>query len=131
MNLSIGKTFHFDAAHYLPNYTGPCSQMHGHTWTLTAQILVDGYDYLEENMLLDFKDFSLIVHEIIDPFDHEVLNSVLSNLHLDLYPSCENLACLFALQLYNRLQGLISQNYIVSIELQEGEGGFATCQYPE
>ena len=32
MMFEVVKEVTFDAAHYIPNYDGPCGRMHGHRW---------------------------------------------------------------------------------------------------
>ena len=34
----IGKTFTFEAAHWLPGHTGKCNALHGHTWTVEVEL---------------------------------------------------------------------------------------------
>lgn len=78
----VSKVFTFDAAHQLPDYEGPCRNLHGHTYRLTVTIdnpvQTDGLSY-------DFHELKRIVKErVIDPLDHTYLNDVMEN------PSAEN-----------------------------------------
>ena len=34
----IGKTFTFEAAHWLPHHPGKCWKLHGHTWTVEVEL---------------------------------------------------------------------------------------------
>jgi 6-pyruvoyltetrahydropterin/6-carboxytetrahydropterin synthase len=73
----------FDAAHYLPDYDGPCKNTHGHTWKIEFYIQVptvlgrSGIGY-------DFKDLKEYLKETLP--DHLFLNEQYS-----FVPSAENL----------------------------------------
>jgi 6-pyruvoyltetrahydropterin/6-carboxytetrahydropterin synthase len=71
----------FSAAHRLPNYQGPCHDLHGHTWK--AVFVLEG-PIKEDGMVCDFK----VVKKLLDGFlpDHQFLNDLLPN------PTAENLA---------------------------------------
>ena len=68
----IGKTFRFEAAHYLPNHDGPCRTLHGHSYQL--EVVIEGDQLIaqgpKEGMLLDYADLKEVVQPIIDRFDH-------------------------------------------------------------
>ncbi len=65
---------HFDAAHYLPGYDGPCRYLHGHTWDVEA--VVSGSKLDEVGMLYDFKALKGDLHALLDAFDHHCINDV-------------------------------------------------------
>jgi 6-pyruvoyltetrahydropterin/6-carboxytetrahydropterin synthase len=68
----IVKIFEFEAAHFLPKYVGPCSNMHGHSYKL--EIGFSG-NSLHNGMIMDFSDLKKIVQdEIIQHLDHKLLN---------------------------------------------------------
>ena len=71
----------FSAAHRLPNYQGPCHDLHGHTWK--AVFVLEG-PVKQDGMVCDFK----VVKKLLDGFlpDHQFLNDLLPN------PTAENLA---------------------------------------
>ncbi|WP_425806236.1 6-carboxytetrahydropterin synthase QueD [Desulfitobacterium sp. Sab5] len=81
--IKVTKSFTFDAAHFLPNHKGKCSNMHGHTYKLEVtvmrdkgQLMTDGSD---EGMVIDFSDLkSIVKSEVIDKVDHKLLNEVFS-----------------------------------------------------
>ena len=86
--MRVCKIFRFDAAHYLPNYVGKCSRLHGHTWTLEVEVssskLISTGS--EAGMVIDFGELKKAVNrEIIDKLDHTLLNDTIEN------PTCENL----------------------------------------
>lgn len=65
---------HFDAAHALLGYDGPCRFLHGHTWDVEVTLAGDRLD--EVGMLYDFKDIKRDLHAILDNFDHHCINDV-------------------------------------------------------
>ena len=80
MKTSVTKTFTFEAAHSLPDYEGPCQNVHGHSYklevTVTGPLQTTGSDV---GMVADFRKVSEIVkREIVDPWDHVFLNDILS-----------------------------------------------------
>jgi len=71
----------FSAAHRLPDYQGPCHDLHGHTWK--AVFVLEG-PVKQDGMVCDFK----VVKKLLDGFlpDHKFLNDIVPN------PTAENLA---------------------------------------
>lgn len=80
----IRKEVTFDSAHYLRDYEGQCSQLHGHTWRVIVIFRGEVLDNI--GMLKDFGD----VKKSISRFDHKVLNTVSPFDHIN--PTAENLA---------------------------------------
>ena len=62
----------FSAAHRIEGYAGNCSRMHGHNWRVELKIGADKLDEL--NMAFDFRKAKAILIEILEKFDHTVLN---------------------------------------------------------
>jgi len=80
----ISKIFKFDSAHKLPNYTGKCSQLHGHTWRLI--VTCDGKVNEKSGMIVDFLEIKKVVEEkVLSNLDHSHLNDFIEN------PTCENI----------------------------------------
>jgi 6-pyruvoyltetrahydropterin/6-carboxytetrahydropterin synthase len=76
MGTSVTKIFSFDAAHRLPNYDGPCANIHGHTYKLEVTV-VNGTGLTELGMVIDFALLKKIVHEaVISTHDHTYLNDL-------------------------------------------------------
>lgn len=65
---------HFDSAHALPGYDGPCRFLHGHTWDIEATLAGQHLD--EVGMLYDFKAIKRDLHAILENFDHRCVNEV-------------------------------------------------------
>lgn len=70
--LSVSTTF--DAAHRLENYSGPCSRLHGHTFTVTG---VWGKTALDRvGMTLDLVELKKHLRVVLVDMDHCNLNKV-------------------------------------------------------
>ena len=79
----VSKLFTFDAAHQLPDYDGPCRDLHGHTFHLTVTIR---HPVQEDGLAYDFGDLKKVVKEhVVDRLDHSYLNDLIR------VPSAENL----------------------------------------
>ena len=70
----------FEAAHFLPNYLGPCGSIHGHTWR--AEVICETNKLNKAGMVVDFS----VIKNIIRKFDHRIVNDILPN------PTAENIA---------------------------------------
>jgi len=64
----------FDAAHALRGYEGPCENLHGHTWKV--QLFVKDKKLNRVGLLEDFKSLKHELKEILDQFDHKLLNDL-------------------------------------------------------
>jgi 6-pyruvoyltetrahydropterin/6-carboxytetrahydropterin synthase len=97
----IKVSAHFDAAHYLRDYEGPCARMHGHTWKV--EVAVAGGELGPGQMVIDFHDLRKILQEVIAPFDHRCLNEI--EPFEELSPTSENIAR----YIYSKLEGRLRQ----------------------
>lgn len=82
--ITISKSFTFGSAHFLPDYDGKCSNIHGHEWKLIISIKkrVDK----KTGMVLDFAILKKEVEKrIINIMDHSLLNNEIEN------PTAENI----------------------------------------
>jgi 6-pyruvoyltetrahydropterin/6-carboxytetrahydropterin synthase len=84
----VSRTFKFDAAHYLPNYDGPCKNVHGHTWKV--EVAFSGPVIPETGMVIDFVVIKQLMNDpketILPVLDHHYLNEVLG------MPTAENIS---------------------------------------
>lgn len=80
MGYTLNFRHHFDSAHRLVGYDGPCAEIHGHRWEVEVKIKVD---VLEKDMVADFT----LLRSVIDELDHSYLND-----KVDFNPTAENLA---------------------------------------
>ncbi len=82
--LNITKTFTFDSAHHLNNYSGKCKNIHGHTYKL--EVTVKG-PVGKNGLVIDFHDLNDIVEKnVLSHVDHKYLNDL-----FEFNPTCENL----------------------------------------
>ena len=79
---------HFCGAHFLRGYKGKCESMHGHNYRVEFSII--GPELNEIGMLCDFVEIRNALKEILDTWDHTVLNEVepFGNMN----PTAENIA---------------------------------------
>jgi len=64
----------FAAAHWLRDYEGACSQMHGHNWKVEIEAEATSLDRL--GMVIDFKALKEAARVVVSDLDHRVLNEV-------------------------------------------------------
>jgi 6-pyruvoyltetrahydropterin/6-carboxytetrahydropterin synthase len=70
--ICITKKIEFEAAHRLSNYSGACSQIHGHTYKL--EVTLCGPIDPETDMIMDFKNLKLILRNtVLSHFDHSLI----------------------------------------------------------
>jgi 6-pyruvoyltetrahydropterin/6-carboxytetrahydropterin synthase len=81
---------HFDAAHFLRNYPGKCSQIHGHRWEV--EVCLKGTELSATGMLVDFHDLKKTVNKAIAAYDHNLLNELPEFSQENLNPTAENIA---------------------------------------
>jgi 6-pyruvoyltetrahydropterin/6-carboxytetrahydropterin synthase len=65
---------HFSAAHFLPDYPGPCSRLHGHNFIVRASVRGERLD--ARGMLVDFGVLKTALREILEQLDHYSLNEL-------------------------------------------------------
>ncbi|AFM41978.1 preQ(0) biosynthesis protein QueD [Desulfosporosinus acidiphilus SJ4] len=65
---------HFDAAHFIRNYKGKCSNLHGHRWNVVVCIEGSKLDHL--GMLVDFSEVKQVIKKTLDLLDHSLLNDL-------------------------------------------------------
>ena len=107
----VGKQFHFDAAHFLPDHP-TCGKIHGHTWRVDVEL--QGPLGLE-GMVLDFAKLKEAMDRILKNYDHSNLNDSIPK------PTCEMIAMLISTSLRTELPGV----GLYSVKVQEGSGGYA------
>jgi len=82
MKMLVCKKVSFDAAHFLPNYSGKCANMHGHRWIV--ELAIEG-EVKATGMVVDFTLLKEFLEEVKEVFDHKVINDVIEN------PTAENI----------------------------------------
>ena len=78
----------FSAAHQLRDVSGIYENLHGHNWKVELVVSAKSLDPI--GLVIDFKIVDDVAKEIVDRFDHQVLNEI--PLFQDLNPSAENIA---------------------------------------
>lgn len=78
----------FAAAHYLRNYSGDCSRLHGHNWQI--EVLVEAEELNEIGIAIDFREIKQQTKVVISRLDHQHLNEIKPFNQLN--PTAENLA---------------------------------------
>jgi len=69
MDYIITKKFRFEAAHrLLRNYTGKCTNNHGHSFNV--KIYLKGNSLDDKDMLIDFQETRVLKDWVEDNFDH-------------------------------------------------------------
>ena len=67
---SIQSEITFNSAHFLQNYKGKCSTIHGHNWKVIAEVQSEK---LHNDMVKDFKELKNYLKEIEKLFDHKLI----------------------------------------------------------
>lgn len=136
--IRVTKQFHFEMAHALLDYDGPCKNIHGHSYQLNVTVkgmVKTNTSDSDEGMVVDFGIIKKIVKElVVDVYDHAlVLNQKakidVSNLELmnklirvPYQPTCENMLVHFAKTIQDNLPSHIKLH---SLFLRETNTSFA------
>jgi 6-pyruvoyltetrahydropterin/6-carboxytetrahydropterin synthase len=78
----------FAAAHYLRNYEGVCSRLHGHNWKVEVNVTASALDAV--GMGVDFKVIKDATRALIGQLDHYNLNDLPPFDRIN--PTAENIA---------------------------------------
>jgi 6-pyruvoyltetrahydropterin/6-carboxytetrahydropterin synthase len=137
--IRVTKEFHFEAAHALTGYDGPCRNIHGHSYVLSVTVVgspsVDP-DSSKLGMVIDFGDLKRIVKkEIVDVYDHAlILHDISGNnnlptgdpfrnvIYVPYQPTSENLLIDFAARIKLLLPASLT---LFSIRLRETATSYA------
>ena len=92
---------HFDAAHYLRGYKGKCENVHGHRFKVVVTVSREGLD--EIDLAYDFVELKGKLWEILERFDHSLLNEVPPFDQIN--ASSENIASTVYKELAEKLRG--------------------------
>ena len=71
---TILKEFTFAAAHAIRGHTRGCQNLHGHNYQVRVFLAAEELDEL--GMVMDFADLKAVMAEVLNPFDHAVINEV-------------------------------------------------------
>lgn len=77
--LSVTKIFYFEMAHAIEGYSGPCKNVHGHSYELhvTVSNSFNGDNYIPSpGFVLDFKELKQLVQSsVLESLDHKLVLS--------------------------------------------------------
>ncbi len=110
--LKLARTEFIDAGHFIPGHP-KCGKPHGHTYRV--DITIEGNT--EGDMLLDFGEFKQRVWEVLQRYDHVMLNEVMASV-----PTVENLA----MELHRELKKVL-QGFKLTVRVYEGVHKWAEC----
>lgn len=115
----VGKEYKFSAAHFLEGHP-TCGRMHGHTYTVTIEIdaAINIYGFV-----IDFKELNGVVELLLKDFDHNCLNNLL------FLTTCESIASNLLHNLLEIIPGHVLNFKSLSVQVREGEGGYARAMY--
>ncbi len=102
----------FSAAHRLKAYPGNCERIHGHNYTVVAQVAVPDVDSI--GIAYDFRILNQQLKEVVEDYDHQLINDVSPFDQFN--PSSENLAKYIYQRLKEKLAG---KARMISIEVRE------------
>lgn len=71
---TVSVQAHYDAAHFLANYEGKCSRLHGHRYVVEAAVQTPDLD--ASGIAFDFADLKRLLRELADELDHQNLNDL-------------------------------------------------------
>lgn len=136
--IRVTKQFHFEMAHALLDYDGPCKNIHGHSYQLNVTVkgkVKTNTSDSDEGMVVDFGIIKKIVKElVVDVFDHalvlnekakiDVSNFEFMNklIRVPYQPTCENMLVHFAKTIQDHLPNHIKLH---SLFLRETNTSFA------
>jgi len=90
-----------DAAHFLRGYQGKCENVHGHRYIIRVRLKARILN--EIGLAYDFTDIKRILKEILNRYDHVLLNEIPPFDKIN--PSAENIAGAVFQKLKERLAG--------------------------
>ena len=138
--IRLTKIFHFEMAHALYGYDGPCKNIHGHSYELVVTVggkPLNDPAHPKHGMVMDFSDLKEIVKsQIVDRHDHALVlngNSPHRNIpdlnanfekvmFVDYQPTCENMLMDFK----DRILGFLPTHVqLISLKLKETPTSYA------
>ncbi len=107
----------FSAAHYLKHYHGKCENLHGHNYRV--RVYAEGSELDEGGMLIDFGILKKSLKEILNEFDHCLLNETEAFAKIE--ASAENIARI----IFERLQEKLPRAPLSRVEVFETDVNMA------
>ncbi len=65
----------FDSAHFLKDYDGKCSNLHGHRWRVVVEVKQEKLSEEKQTrgMVFDFSDLKKLIKGMCDDLDHSLI----------------------------------------------------------
>lgn len=142
--IQLTKIFHFEMAHAIHGYDGPCKHVHGHSYELHLALTGQntGTEYIPSpGFEVDFKDIKqLVVEEVINQLDHKLVlsqdflavnSSFAAQANLvswEVEPSAENLLIFIAKKLRDKVP---PQSCLSYMKLYETNNSYAEWFHPD
>lgn len=114
----------FDSAHRLYDYDGKCSRLHGHRWTVKADIGIDAVEYKGDGISVDFNELKAVM----DKYDHRYLNEDIE-VFKGLSPSAENIVQILANDIEDALRGKQGNPKLIRLEVFETPKNSVVLEY--
>ena len=113
--IEVVKEFRFEAAHRLPEYDGPCGEVHGHSYKL----FIGAKGRIKKNgMVCDFSTLKkTIEEEVITKLDHKYLNEIKEANFPFKCPTAENMVLW--------IKDVLDSNFYSFIRLYETQTSYA------
>ncbi|MBM3745687.1 MAG: 6-carboxytetrahydropterin synthase QueD [Acidobacteria bacterium] len=115
----------FSAAHALRGYQGKCERVHGHNYRVRVSLQAEQLD--PAGLVMDFVDVRALLRDLLEPFDHRLLNDVPPFDTLN--PTAENMARHFFVGLSRRISAQGPRVRVAEVRVWETEA--ATAAYRE
>lgn len=112
---------HFVAAMAITSISGPCSQLHGHTYQV--KVLVGGETLDAHGMLIDHHAVRAMLQRIIEPLDHQYLNDL--PMFSAISPSAENIAR----HIFHTMEAALSEHSVNVQEVHIAENPYVNISY--
>lgn len=114
----VSVTLEFSAAHRLPDYPGPCSNIHGHTWQVSISVI--GQSLNQSGMIMDFRDLKDALSNVINSYDHQLINEIPP--FDKTTPTAENIAR----EIYRQLRSGYPEINLSNVKVWESHSSCAT-----
>lgn len=111
----IAVDSHFASSHQIVGYDGKCSNMHGHTWKIKAEVSTSKVN--EIGICFDFKSLKELINTIVDDLDHQNLNQL--EPFKDKNPTAENISYYLYHAIKNKLPENIKMHQITVWESEK------------
>ena len=137
MKTKVTRHEEFETAHLLPNYNGPCGNLHGHSYKIEVTVEGDSDDGF--GMIIDFNHLKKAIKECVPDhkfifFEDDIISQeiikVLDKYHLKyesypFYTTAENMVEYFAYKIENYLHINYPNIYVVEVKLWETTNSYA------